>query len=624
MSVEQRLTVLVPEGTGDVTVSDSSGELIARPSSPLPTMLMDFFVPDQDLADYTTPTGEVMVDNSQADVYKIRTRSLVKEGDGESTFLVPRFEATENVNFISARVKSVLHHILYAFGDENNDGARIVVRPSQEIRVWWDGDLLIDTKTSGAPSFYWITLMYRADTQTLIATEHTHNVEVFSINADTNARRRFGVGTLTSNNNNDQFECRQVVGGFITDFTGKLPAGATEIIPEASRNMRMLGAATTPVVDSYVDGGTTYQATIYADASSNVKVSVRENDGSGWGSFTTYTIGTLIEYDTHFSPSLAFDAAGYLHFAFNNWSLGGDDRIVRSDAPVSTWTGGTTVPVNNGRTNDMTYVSFGRNPSGILHAIYRSNGAVEGTTCVQWNAATQEWDAFVGADPNGVIVERSSGNGRTYAQRDVHFDNDGNLHLFWSHPSTNSIPGIWYTKYQVNDGTWRTADGTDLGAPPLQSPIADALVFSESVQFHIKGMIEPDGTPFVQVDTGFNDVGGPRLSVSRWNGTEWEVLTVRDLMNEVPPWEREDMRFERTPTELYTFIQEQGNDSPIRVYTGPLTDLTEVASFPRVRLWGVDRNLLQSTGEMYILGQDVQFYHNPDGSEGTTYINKVI
>ena len=87
MSVEQRLTVLVPEGTGDVTVSDSSGELIARPSSPLPTMLMDFFVPDQDLADYTTPTGEVMVDNSQADVYKIRTWAI--SGPATSTRIRP-------------------------------------------------------------------------------------------------------------------------------------------------------------------------------------------------------------------------------------------------------------------------------------------------------------------------------------------------------------------------------------------------------------------------------------------------------------------------------------------------------------------------------------------------------
>lgn len=608
----------VPDGTDVADFEDSTGVIASAKSVTVPETYIDFLKDGIDIANYSPPTKDTLLSISIGE-YQLRDGAIVAGDSPSGDDPIIQFERpNDDYNFVSGRGFANRNTKVQAWADENNDGA--VILHDGSLNLFLDGQ---DVAGAGGPddglSFF--TIFYRESLDLFIVTEHVHSTTSHTDSSfSKTGRKRIGIGSDISSN--ADWEGEKLVAGKI-DYSGFESTFADSVVQsENSGPPALWDRGSTPVITSADIGGVRYQAIATVEPSLDLIVSVRDDGSGSWSPWSSYQVGTLTSDDLHYSPSIQADLDGYLHIAFNNWS--NPLTLLRSDAPLDTWTGGTVSPtVNDWVTDKTTYFGFSRDHNGEVLSWHRDEQNTNSCVLGRFDRSAGEWNAHPAGNASGRVAGGSSL--RHYPAQKCLVDSNGKHHFFWSTPAANG--DIFYAEW-TSSGGLKTANGTSK-SPPIPHTDSDAKIYQGGLpEYHVRCSLLPDAneTPVIY-HTDLNDKGEEVLLASELDGSGFTQHELFSKPLELPPFleARGSFQFIEGNGSVYLGWQEERGGDHVIYSMDASFNLTEEARLPiRTGLTGFDREQLVADGSLTLAGLYIEDWHRQDGSDGFVFTSEII
>jgi hypothetical protein len=236
-------------------------------------------------------------------------------------------------------------------------------------------------------------------------------------------------------------------------------------------------------IASWISGGTTYQVLAYWQADTYATLAKRTKTGGTWSSWTIYhydgsgglaNITADVGGDLHNVINIGIDAAGYVHVVYDNHN--NPLRYRKSDAPLSSWTGGLTTTLSMLGTNEseVSYPTFCNDPAGTLYMLFRDGNGSGNCDGYMYAYSGSAWAAATGTGTAGKLIDGKGATPTTLSpywdgapRFDSNFGSGGYMHMSWCwRDSTGQYWENHDIQYMRWDGTnWTTEAGTSKTAP---------------------------------------------------------------------------------------------------------------------------------------------------------------
>jgi len=374
--------------------------------------------------------------------------------------------------------------------------------------------------------------------------------------------------------------------------------------------------------------GTIYQAACYWDSDGTLRIGKRVLDGS----WTFYDIGIVVNGDdNHDVITLGLDPDGYIHFAYG---MHADSLLYRkSDAPISSWTGGVTAVLSMLGTNEtaVTYPTWLNDPAGNLYFIFRDGVAGNGDMYMyKYNHATTTWAGVAGTTAGKVI----NGKGESYSPYwehpsfDADFGSGGYFHLAFHWVDVSGTGRNFDKSYVKWDGTnWVKSNGNSQTIPitNANAEIIDDVGAYDTGMTSFNGLYsDSNGNPHIIYP---KTVGGFRRLVHAYhNGTSWsisQINTTNGFGTDVSVGQiglNVVILIDRASDTIYVLYRDSWRGSGISLLKSTdFVNWTEKIVYPYDVGWAlphVDENEFVHSGNIYLM---IEEYHGAllSGSQAT-------
>lgn len=293
--------------------------------------------------------------------------------------------------------------------------------------------------------------------------------------------------------------------------------------------------------------GITYQVYSFWDKNKYLVLAKRVLGGA-WTLYTYDGSGgrpsiTVPADDNHDVISIGFDPNGFLHVAYHMH----DEPLLyrRSDAAISTWTGGLTAVLamlGGAVETAVTYPTFFNDPAGNLYFLFRYwTVADEGKIYFyKYTHATTTWAAATGTSANGLLISSETITGVTYRAYinkpcfDSTFGSGGYLHISfnWRNVATTENQDLCYVKW---DGTnFKQAGGAAQTIPILKSnaEFVETIAAGQGVTNHNCTYSDSSGYPHIAYSRAGTD--SFRHVYHAWySGAAWVIRQISESQAEL-------------------------------------------------------------------------------------------
>lgn len=262
-----------------------------------------------------------------------------------------------------------------------------------------------------------------------------------------------------------------------------------------------------------------HQYAAYYDSIGRVVLARRPHGTDNWTIHPTQYRGRIA--DAHNVISIATDADGYLHVAFDHH--GNSLHYARSTAP-ETLILGDLQPMTGSDETDVTYPEFHTLPDGTLLFVYRSGHSGGGNMVInRYDTATATWQRM-----HTVLLD---GEGERNAYWQLCTDSHGIIHLSWVWRETWMVEtnhDICYARSTDGGITWERTDGTPYTLPITAETAETAWPVPQGSDLinQTSMCADADGHPVVATYWRSEGDTIPQYRIVRHDGKQWHMSTV--------------------------------------------------------------------------------------------------
>jgi len=266
-----------------------------------------------------------------------------------------------------------------------------------------------------------------------------------------------------------------------------------------------------------------YLALVKIDNFASIEHTFAKSSGSYWSHCDD--IG-------HDAPSISVDGSGRIHVfsdlhtdrGWNYFFSSGESELVRSSfIPGNSVY---TYPIPKTTTNGDIYLIVRSQPDFFIensNRKFRGNGLL-----YHWNNAENRWrllDTF--ASTSEITNERLGVSTLAVYPNDIHYDQNGNLHIIWEWSRNTASDERFYQsylRYNINEDAYYAANGNEMFPPvtPIETSIlVGGELTNEVVQSAKVASVPTTGAPLIFIRSKASNEDDFKLSLNTFSDGEW-------------------------------------------------------------------------------------------------------